>query len=293
MKNKIAWKRIGVAFAWLASLTGLVVLMSFISLKESAVVCKGVKVYIPGNEYFIDRAEVDHILQVSSNTLIGRRMDHINIHELENKLQKNPFIRLAEVFADMDGIIRVEITQRHPVLRIMNRLDQDFYVDEQGYKIPLSNNFTAQVLAANGNIDELFANRVDTLHTKLAKDVYATADHIRKDSLWNAQIAQIYVDNNHEIQLIPRVGDHRILLGNADSLDRKFHNLEIFYKQALPKVGWDRYKVINIKYANQVVGIKNDGLTDSTAIRQVKPKLRADTLINNEQRSKDTSTAQF
>jgi hypothetical protein len=43
----------------------------------------------------------------------------------------------------------------------------------------------------------------------------------------------------------------------------KFKNLKIFYKQALPKVGWDKYKLINIKYINQVVGVKNETLIDS------------------------------
>ena len=255
-------------------------------------VCTGVKVYIPGNEYFIDQKEVDNILHVSSHTLVGRKMVNINIHELENKLQSNPFIESAKVFADMDGLIRVEVTQRHPILRIMNRFDQDYYVDEHGFKIPLSNNFTAQVLAANGNIDETFVNRIDTLHTGLAKDVFKTADFIRKDTLWNAQIAQIYVNQSHEIELVPRVGNHKILLGNADSLSAKFHNLEIFYKQALPQVGWDKYRVINIKYANQVVGIKAEGYQpDSVIAKKAKPA-KADTTLKKQQQSKDT-TSQF
>jgi len=142
----------------------------------------------------------------------------------------------------------------------LNRFEQDFYVDQHGLKIPLSVNFTARVLTANGYIDELFANRVDTLHTVLAIELFKTADYIRKDTLWNAQIAQIYVNKDHEMELIPRVGNNRILLGDADSLDAKFHNLKIFYKKALPRVGWDTYSVINIKYANQVVGIKNENL---------------------------------
>jgi cell division protein FtsQ len=291
MWNNIPWKRIGIGFSWVASLTGLIVLMSFINHKKAAVVCTGVKVYIPGNEYFIDQQQVDNILQVSSHTLVGRKMENINIHDLENKLQANPFIESAKVFIDMDGIIQVEISQRHPVLRVMNRFDQDFYVDQHGLKIPLSDNFTAQVLAANGNIDELYANRIDTLHTKMAKDVFRTAEFIRKDTLWNAQIAQIYVNQSHEIELVPRVGNHKILLGNADSLAAKFHNLQIFYKQALPQVGWDKYKIINIKYANQVIGIKSDdSKTDSVTVLRSAPA-KADSIIKKQQ-YKDT-TSQF
>src|SRR5258708_7961811 len=205
MFKKRIWKYLLIGFAWVISLGGLVVLMSFIEIKKSEVVCASVNVYIPGNQYFIDRQEVNHILLVNNRPLIGRRMDDINIYALENKLKANPFIEYAKVYAEMDGTINVEISQRQPILRLLNRFDQDFYVDQHGLKIPLSANFTARVLAANGYIDELFANRVDTLHTAMARELFKTADYIRKDSLWDAQIAQIYVNQDHEIELIPRV----------------------------------------------------------------------------------------
>ncbi|MBL4677683.1 MAG: cell division protein FtsQ [Mucilaginibacter sp.] len=268
MFKKRIWKPLLIGLGWLVSLSGLVVLMSFIEIKKAELVCKKVKVFIPGNQYFIDRQEIDNILGASGKNLVGRRLENIDIHALENKLRHNPFVEYARVYEDMDGTLQVEVVQRKPMLRIMNRFEQDFYVDEHGMKMPLSQNFTARVLVANGFIDELFANKVDSLHTVLAKDIYKTADFIRKDSLWDAQIAQIYVNENREIELIPRVGNQRILLGNADSLDVRFNNLKVFYKQAVPTVGWEAYKVINIKYFNQVVGVKNETLLDSLKRRK-------------------------
>jgi cell division protein FtsQ len=269
MFKKPIWRIILLSFIWLVSLGGLVVLMSFIEIKKAEVVCKDVKIYIPGSQYFIDKKEVENILQLSSFTLIGRKIDNINLHILENRLKANPFVEYAKVYADMDGIIMIEISQRQPILRVMNQFDQDYYIDKNGLKIPLSANFTARVLAANGFIEEPFGNKVDTLRTLLAKDLFKTASYIRQDSLWDAQIAQIYVNQDHEIELIPRVGNQRILLGNADSLELKFHNLLAFYKQALPQVGWDAYKQINIKYANQIIGVKNTK-ADSLRMKQMK-----------------------
>ncbi len=279
MFNKPIWRNILIGFTWLISLGGLITLMSFIEIKKAEVVCKDVKVYIPGNQYFIDKQEVQDILQLNSNMLVGRKMENINLHDLENKLKANPFVAHAKVYADMGGVIWMEVIQRQPIMRIMNQYDQDFYVDENGFKLPLSNNFTANVLAANGYIDEPFAGRVDTLKTPLAKDVFKTINFIRKDVLWNAQIAQVYVTPEREIELIPRVGNQRILLGNADSLETKFHNLLVFYKQALPQVGWDAYKQINIKYSNQIVGVKN-GKIDSTRVNMP---------VDSTKLSKDTS----
>lgn len=267
MFKKRIWKPILIGLCWVSSLAGLVVLMSFIEIKKNGVVCRNVKVLIPGNQYFIDKEEVDNILQMSNHAIVGHQMTQINIHDLENKLKANPFIEAARVYTDMDGEIVVEISQRQPMLRVINHYDQDFYIDQHGLKVPLSLNFTARVLVANGFITERFANRVDTLQTPMARGLLKTVTFISRDSLWDAQIAQIYVNQEQEIELVPRVGSQRILLGNADSLDIKFRNLKAFYQQALPRVGWDAYKIINVKYANQVIGIKNDHLTkkDSTA----------------------------
>lgn len=269
MFKKRIWRYLLFGFIWVVTLGGLVVLMSFIGIKKSTMVCKNVQVLIPGNQYFIDKQEVDDILGLNNNSLIGKRLEVINLHGLEKRLKANPFVESAKVYADMDGVIVVEISQRQPMMRIINLNGQDFYVDEHGLKIPVSSNFTAKVVVANGFIDEAF-NTVDTLHTELAKEVFKTADFIRKDTLWAAQIGQIYVNEQHEIELLPRVGNQRILLGNADSLDVKFRNLLAFYKQALPQVGWNAYKAINIKYNNQVIGIKNDHLKKDTSTTTIK-----------------------
>ncbi len=283
MFKKPIWRILLLSFLWVITLGGLVVFMSFIEIKKAEVVCKDVKIYIPGSQYFIDKKQVENILHLSSFTLIGRKIDNINLHVLENRLKANPFIEYAKVYADMDGIIMIEISQRQPILRVMNQFDQDYYIDKNGLKIPLSDNFTARVLAANGFIEEPFGNKVDTLHTALARDLFKTVTYIRQDSLWDAQIAQIYVNPEHEIELIPRVGNQRILLGNADSLEIKFHNLLAFYKQALPQVGWDAYKQINIKYANQIIGVKN---TKADSLRMKQMKITADSVTKVK---KDTS----
>ncbi|MDF3076858.1 MAG: cell division protein FtsQ [Sphingobacteriaceae bacterium] len=265
MLKRINWKAILIGFVWVVCLNGLVVLMSFIEGEKNVVKCRDVKILIPGTQSFIAREELDQIIMRSQGQLVGRQLNTINIHQLERVLRANPFIESAKVYADMDGIVSVQIKQREPVLRILNLTNQDFYIDRNGYKIPTSMNFTAKVLVANGFILEGFANRVDTLDTKLARDLYNTALFIDKDSLWSDQIEQLYVNQQSEIEMVPRVGNQRIILGTADSLQVKFRNLLAFYKKAMPRVGWDAYKTISLKYANQIVCEKYTK-TDSTAM---------------------------
>ena len=253
MLKRINWKLVFKCFGWVVCLAGLVALMSFIGVKKKDILCNDIKVLIPGADNFIEREEIDAILKQGQGSLIGRRLNDINFEKIERTIKSNPFIAFAKVYADMDGTVHIEIQQRQPVLRVVNANDQDFYIDMNGLKMPVSSNFTANVLAANGKILEHFSGKVDTLITATAKDLYKTALYIKQDTLWEAQIEQIFVNDKNDIELIPRVGNQRIILGTADSLDVKMRNLLAFYKQTMPKVGWNTYKTINIKYTNQIV----------------------------------------
>lgn len=274
MLKKINWKLILYCLTWVVCLSGLVVLMSFISVKKTSQPCTDMKVMLPGNNNFIERDEVDRILLENSGTLVGRKLNEINIHKLENVLKANPFIEYAKVFADMNGVIHVDIRQRKPLIRIINMANVNFYIDEKGFKIPMSDNYTARVLVANGLINEDFTGKVDTLSSQLARDLFRTAHFIRQDTLWNDQVEQLFVSVKGDIEIVPRVGDHKIILGSADSLETKFRNLLVFYKKAIPKVGWEAYKTINLKYANQIIGERN--IIDSTAVAPAQIKQSAD-----------------
>ncbi len=280
MLKRIAWKRILKGTAWILSLAGLVVLMSFVETKKRTVKCSNVKILIPGADNFIEREEIDDILKKNQGILIGKSMEQINLDEIEQNIKSNPYIASAKVFGDMNGVIHIEIEQREPVLRIINSGGQDFYVDREGLKMPVSSNFTANVLVANGNISEIFNGRLDTVKNQLTRDLFETALFIRSDTLWDAQIEQMYVAENKDIELIPRVGNQRIILGDADSLEVKMRNLRAFYKQAMPTVGWEAYKTINVKYTNQVVCERNkvDSLYRPVAPVQKSP---ADSIKSN------------
>ena len=274
MFKNINWQVIFIGFAWFFSLSSVIVLMSFIEIKKVESTCEKVEVVLPGNQFFIERAEIDEILKSKNGLLIGRRLSGIDIQYLENKLKANPFIEYAKVYVDMNGVIHADVKQRVPVLRILNLSGQDFYVDQNGYKIPLSDHFTARVLVANGIILEDFSGKVDTLKTKLSKDLFLTAKYIAEDSLWNDQIVQMFVNEKNDIELVPRVGNQKIILGNADNLKDKFRNLLLFYKKAIPQAGWDTYSSINLKFKGQIVCEKRD----STLL--LNPLLKVDSIIS-------------
>lgn len=279
MLKRINWKAIFKGFAWLVCLAGMVVLMSFIEAKKQSVKCAKIEILIPGADNFIEIEEIDAILKQNQGDLIGRNLEGINLHEIEKSIAANPYIGFVKVYADMNGTVYVEVRQRQPVLRILNAGGQDYYVDSDGLKMPVSPNFTADVLVATGNILEGFNGRVDTLMTANAKDLYKAALFIKQDTLWDAQVEQLYINDKNDIEMVPRVGNQRIILGNAKDIDVKMANLLAFYKQAMPKVGWNAYRTINLKYVNQIVCEKRD----STSIKKLEKPLIPDSVRQQRQ----------
>ncbi len=259
MKN-INWKLIGVITLWILGLSAVISSFAFTEIKQRSVLCKSILIDINRDDenYFINKADVLKILYSTGDSLIGTKIDEIPLSLLERLIVANKYIKSAKVFIDIKGNLQVEIQQRKPLMRIINHAYQSFYIDEDGNKMPLSSLYSARSIVCNGNILEAYDGKNDTLQTALASSLFALSKYIKADEFWEAQIEQIYIEQNNDFVFIPRVGDHKIIFGDTTNMVEKFDNLMIFYNKALPKVGWQTYHTINVKYKGQIVASRND-----------------------------------
>lgn len=242
---------------WAVLVIMLMASLSYVDDEQQQMRCKSLEVEIKPEtkDLFITRAEIVKLITAGQgeNALKGKPVVDFEVGALEDKLELNPFVKEAEVFIDIQGNLRVEVEQRKPIIRIAKSNGSGFYIDEEGIKMPLSENYTAHVPVATGSINETVKKIRDTVSTKAAKNVYALARFIQGKPFWEAMIEQIVVEKNGEIVLIPVIADHKIVLGDVTRLEEKLMHLKIFYKKGLNKVGWDKYKVINLKYTGQIV----------------------------------------
>lgn len=259
-KNKNRrWKGILQASLWGITLAACVLLMGFIKTKSEATLCTALEVIIPGEQSFIARKEVDDVILSKHGELLGRRLEDIPVQEIEEDLKAVPFIKKAMVVQDLEGKITIKIQQRTAHLRVINQHGEDFYLDHEGVKMPLSPYFAPRVLVANGFLEENFRAALDSIQTPLLKDLYAVAGFIKTDSLWNSQIEQLYVNSQHQIEMVPRVGTHKIVLGDGKELEEKFKKLLIFYRQVIPAMGWGAYRKVDLSFHGQLVCERNEG----------------------------------
>jgi cell division protein FtsQ len=87
---------------------------------------------------------------------------------------------------------------------------------------------------------------------------------VEADSFWASQIVQINVLGSGEggwreplLELIPRVGDHTILLGELDGGEAaRLEKLRLFYSDGLAHQGWESARYINLRYEGQIICTK-------------------------------------
>ncbi|WP_346856703.1 hypothetical protein [uncultured Draconibacterium sp.] len=229
----------------------VVVTLAFTSIKYNNATCRSIEVeYEPDELIRVDKSEIIALVKAADEKIIGKKFDQINAVKIEQAVEKHDALLKAEVYevvtvtdsASYQGVLSVRLKHRKPVLRVMSG-ESNYYLDKFGGKIPVSSNYSANVLVSTGTFDEKFARE------KLLPCVLFMAN----DEFWDAQIEQVHVEKNGEVVLTPLVGDHIIELGKLDNYEEKLRNMKAFYKQVLADNNWNKYKTVSVKYKNQVI----------------------------------------
>ena len=251
---------------WTVLTVGLFILLGFSSLRHKNIVCKHYEILIDYNntDTFLKISDIENELLASGYSIIDKTLKEINTNKIEEHLIKDPYIKDADVFSTVEGNIQINIVQRTPLVRIINKNNNSYYIDSEGSLMPLSNKATSRVLIANGNIKDGYSASINLSgnHENMIKEdkpsdnlqnIYYLATYIDHDEFMKSVIDQIYIRKNNEIELIPKVGNQLITFGKIDDLEVKFKKLKALYKEGFRKTGWSQYKTINLKYKNQVV----------------------------------------
>lgn len=249
----IRWGIVFYSFLGLALLIGIIMLMNLVAAKDAVQKCTSLRVSVEGKETFIDQNDISKMINNQFGSVIDKNLKDIKMEQIETEIEKLPYVSKAEVHADIDGVLQVTVQQREVILRVISKTGREYYVDRQGNKIPVTLKYVPHVLVANGNIKEGYGKALESVESNTVKDLVKVVNRVEKDPLWSNLIVQMYVNDQNDIELVPRVGTEVLLLGSADSLDDKLNRLEIYYKNILPKVGTEAYEKVNVKYGGQII----------------------------------------
>jgi cell division protein FtsQ len=267
-------------------------LVAAISKKNNDLVSR-VFIQITGvqNNYFIDKEDVVHILEgVYRNKLEGAKLNSLDLTLMEETLEKDKWIRNAELFFDNNNVLQVNISEKEPIARIISTTGNSFYLGDQLERLPLSDKFSARLpVFTNFPSDVMVLSKSDSA---LLLEIKILSEYIGAHPFWMAQIDQVDITPSNTFELVPKLGNQVIRFGSVDFYQEKFNNLLAFYKKVQTRVSWNRYSIVDIQFRNQVVGVKRDALEikgDSLKAIQIMKNIIADA----EKKSVNDSTIQL
>lgn len=185
----------------------------------------------------------------------------IDKNEIEKIINSNPYIFNSDISISVKGTIQIHAEQRTPIVRIVQNSKQ-FYIDNNGCYMPTSSLGSQNVILASGYIKgkikkdiSLVNDTADMTNNDIYK-IYKLTSYLLDNDVLKHLFDQIYISQIGDIELVPKVGNHIVVLGDIDNLDEKFENLLAVYREGFVNLGWDKYVKLNLKYKNQVVCTK-------------------------------------
>ena len=139
---------------WALLVAGAVAIVVLAEITHLAQPCKKLVINIDygAADMLITKKEVDSIILKTAGMVKGRQVSTINTGAIEGAIGRQSYVAGVKVYGTNEGSLFVQIRQREPLLRIINRKYESFYLDESGALLPPSPNFSARVLVANGEI---------------------------------------------------------------------------------------------------------------------------------------------
>jgi len=251
--------------------------LAFTAGKQQEVTCRDliITVSYEDEHVFITREKVDEWIFRQFGNIRSLKLSQVPLHRIETALNDAPEVHKAEVYATPDGYVYAHVQQRRPIARVINNRGEGFYFDSRGKLMPLSGEFIARVPVFSGNInftyDGYFYKTLPEINDSVGLDMnqellqsmYRLAKTIDENTFWKHMTEQVYVDSL-QFTLIPKIGEQNILLGDGNRPAEKLHNMFLFYREGIAKVGWNKYEAFDLRFAGQVVA-KRKTITDKSA----------------------------
>ena len=229
------------------------------SQARDGLMCKGLEISILDSleNSFVSKADVRKYLDKEYGRYIGEKLDSLDLVKIEKIIDGRSAVRKSQAYVTRDSILRIDITQRKPVVRFQKK-DGGFYADAEGYIFPLQVNYASHVQIIDGDIP-LAANSgykgaiENAGEREWFDNVMNVVRYIEGSRTWKGKIVQIHVEKNGEIILVPREGKQIFKFGQPVQVSEKFGKMEMYYTHIVPEKGSEAYKTVDVRFADQIV----------------------------------------
>jgi len=218
--------------------------------------CTGVQVNLAPDtpSTFVSEADIRRYVGADVQ-LVDAPLSQIQLQGLEQSLLETDYIEHVAASWNNHGRLELDIQLREPIARFEPNHGRGFYLDKRLQVMPLSRRKAAHVVLVRGHCT--FVPPRPYQYFPLPKrELKPLLEYLDDHPVWKAQIAEIYVQPDGQLVFYPEFGDTKIRFGYPTDLAAKFEKLERAYGLLLPTGQLPRYKALDLRFEDQVVGVR-------------------------------------
>lgn len=229
----------------------LVVALTLTAAEADTDLCRGVNITVNNSgsgKQFVSAEELAHEIGDLPEKAPGMPLASINTQEIRRTLLDLDKVEDVQVLRLTDGTISITAQPIVPVVRVFDN-GNSYYINKDGKRVSANARYHKDVPIVEGHFDP-----TDTVFTP--QSLLPLINYIASDSVWNSFISMVKVKSPTDIILVPVIREHVINIGAPEDFDDKFARLKKFYKDVLPRQGWEKYDTLTLKWRGQLVATK-------------------------------------
>lgn len=226
------------------SLIAVVWCGTWCSAQKDVSLCENVCIEIHDSllRQYVDTDELVNYMKREGIYPLGKNMDAVDCHVIEESLHKHDMVRNVECYKSSLGELCIGITQRVPVLYVLSN-EGCYYVDSDRRIMPVRKQIKEDVPVFKGAVSKRAA----------CEEYYDFVEWLSDDSYWRERVNTIYVSNPKHIVLYQKEPEAKIILGSLDGYALKMAKLRKLYTKGAVLVDSIGYSEYDLRYNGQVV----------------------------------------
>lgn len=236
------WKGLGISVV-----AGIVVAALIWGVRETpdTVVCKSIRYTIEDidERQYVTEGELNRLLEKEGQYPVDKAIRNISLQGIERAIRAHDLVRTTECYLTPRKEVRVRLTQRVPLLRVMTASDT-YLIDEDRQVMPAMAVVKDSVLVVRGAVGVQIASGA----------LGDFAEWLQTNKYWRERVRYVYVQSPQMVYLYLRGGLPRVVLGNMQGYERKLAKLRTFLDEGTEAMAGKKYTELDVRFRGQVVG---------------------------------------
>ena len=230
---------------------GVVVMDVAVEKQEGEMRCTGISVEMSGADMgLVSDADIRGIVNRRWSGCVGKRVDSLNLAQIEKTLDFRGEVRGSEAYITKDGVLHLKVERRVPIVKFVSTDGIKFYADADGFLFPAMKDSKKPLPTVEGDIPLQEGHNGENPWLSSLVGMFRIIDGSKT---WGHAFSKVGADSRGNITLFPVQGSECFLLGQPTDIPSKLARMEDYYKYIAPTAEEGHYSRVNLSYRGQIV----------------------------------------